>query len=108
MRRPATMRRVPPAPTDEDFFIRLATDALTSVMADLRCRVEHTGTRRSVAQVLLAEAHVAEAVGLLRTIQPIPSAREANYQHRSQNAALYTCNRVQRLARRHQTQGVAV
>jgi hypothetical protein len=76
MRRPATRRRVPLAPTDEDFFIRLATDALTSVMTDLRCRVEHTGTLRSVAQVLLAEAHIAEAVGLLRATQRIRSASE--------------------------------
>ncbi len=78
MRRPATMRRVPRAPTDEGFFIRLATDALMGVMTDLRRRVEHKGTRRSVAQVLLAEAHIDEAIGLLKAIQSMPRMRESH------------------------------
>jgi hypothetical protein len=70
MRRPAIVRRVPSAPTDEDFFIRLTIDALMGLIADLRCRVEQTGTRHQVAQVLLAQAHIDEATGLLRAIQP--------------------------------------
>lgn len=76
MRRPTIVRRVPPAPTDEDFFIRLTTDALIGLIADLRRRLERGGRPRSVAQVLLAEAHIDEAVGLLRTIQPAPGAHE--------------------------------
>lgn len=74
MRRPADMRRVPLVPTDDNLFVQLSADALVSVIADLRCRVEHAGTPRQVAQVLLAEAHIAEAVGLLKTIQPASSA----------------------------------
>lgn len=108
MRRPATIRRVPPAPTGEDFFIRLATDALMSVMADLGCRVEHTGTPRSVAQVLLAEAHIAEAVGLLRTIQPKVDVREADLHRSSVSANISVCKRIQRPGRRHEMRGVAV
>jgi hypothetical protein len=77
MRRPAILRRIPSAPTDENFFIRLTTDGLMGLITDLRHRVENTGTRRSVAQVLLAEAHIDEAVGLLRAIQPAPKVRKS-------------------------------
>jgi len=49
MRKPATTKRVPPAPADEEFFLRLTTDGLMSLMTDLRRRLERTGTRRSVA-----------------------------------------------------------
>jgi hypothetical protein len=76
MPRPAIVRRVRAAPTDEDFFIRLTTHGLLELIADLRRRVERSGTPRAVAQVLLAEAHIAEAVGLLRAIQPMPSKCE--------------------------------
>jgi hypothetical protein len=76
MRKLATVRRVPLAPTDDDFLFHLAADALVSVIAELRCRVQHTSTRRQVAQVLLAGAHIDEAVGLLRAIQSAPSPYE--------------------------------
>jgi hypothetical protein len=78
MRNPATARRVPPAPTEEEFFVRFTIEALLGLIADLRCRVEHTGTQREVHQLLLAEAHIAEAVGLLTLIQPTPSVRESH------------------------------
>jgi hypothetical protein len=107
MRRPATIRRAPPAPTDEGFLIRLATEALTSVMTDLRCRVEHTGTRRSVVQVLLAEAHIAEAVSLLRAIQPISSLREFASARPVLSPAPPTRSRVQQPRRPHRPQGLA-
>jgi hypothetical protein len=107
MRNHATMRQVPPKPEDEDFFVRLATDALITVMTDLRCRVEHSGTPRSIAQVLLAEAHVAEAVGLLRTIQPMPTHGAAC--HRPSPAPpLDPRKRMLRAGRRHPPQRVAV
>jgi hypothetical protein len=107
MRRAATIRRVPPAPTDEGFFIRLATDALTSVMTDLRRRVEHTGTRCSVAQVLLAEAHIAEAVGLLRAIQPMPRMRDIISLRPLLSSAPNARSRAQRLRRPHQANDLA-
>lgn len=107
MRRPATRRRVPPAPTGEDFFNRLATDALTSVMTDLRRRVEHSGTERSVAQVLLAEAHIAEAVGLLRAIQPMPSEREFAPPGPLLSQAPHARTRMERARRPHQARRLA-
>lgn len=107
MRRPATVRRDVSAPPDESFFIRLAADALTSVMTDLRRRVEHTGTRRSVAQVLLAEAHVAEAVGLLRAIQHTPSECELAPPGPLLRAAPYARSRAQRPRRPDQLHGRA-
>jgi hypothetical protein len=76
MRRPVTMKSVRPAPADE-YFIRFTVDALMSLITDLRTRVVQTGTRREVAQILLAEAHIDEAAGILRTIQPTPNVREA-------------------------------
>jgi hypothetical protein len=66
MRSPVSNRHQSPVPTNESFFIPLAADVLVSVIMDLRCRVKHTGSRREVAQVLLAGAHIDEAVGLLR------------------------------------------
>jgi len=78
MRKHATIRRVPSAPTDDDFFIRLTIEALMGLITDLRCRVEQTGTQREVAQVLLAGAHINEGVGILRTIHPTPSVRESH------------------------------
>jgi hypothetical protein len=78
MRKHAAIRRVPPAPTEEDFFIRLTRDALMGLIRDLRRRVEQTGTPREAAQVLLAEAHISEAVGLLKRIQPTPSVCESH------------------------------
>jgi hypothetical protein len=107
MRRPATVRRDVSAPPDESFFIRLAADALTSVMTDLRRRVEHTGTRRSVAQVLLAEAHIAEAVGLLRAIQPMPSEREFAPPGPLLSQAPHARTRMERARRPHQARRLA-
>jgi hypothetical protein len=107
MRRSATIRRDLSAPPDESFFIRLAADALTSMMTDLRCRVEHAGTRRSVAQVLLAEAHIAEAVGLLRAIQTLPSAHKFAPPGPSLSSAPPARSQVQRPRRPHQAHGLA-
>ena len=76
MRRPVIVRREPRAQIDEDLHVDVAADALLGVIADLLGRAERTGTRREVAQIVLAAAHVDEAVGLLRTIQPAPNAYE--------------------------------
>ena len=108
VRKSATARRVPPAPIDESYYIGIATDALTSVITELRCRVEQMGNPRSVAQVLLAEAHIAEAVGLLRANRPAQSAGEADFHLPSPGSSLHARNRVQRVGRRHQPQRVAV
>ncbi len=108
MRRAATTKRVLPAPTDEDFVIRTATDALMSLIADFRRRLEHTGTRRSVAQALLAEAHMDEVVRLLRTIQPTPSVHESEFRHPTLTPARHTCSRVRLPGRRHQAHGDGV
>jgi len=75
MRRPGTIKSVRPAPADE-YFIRLTIDTLMGLITDLRTRVVQTGSRREVAQILLAEAHIDEAAGILRTIQPTPNVRE--------------------------------
>ena len=75
MPRPGTIKSVRPAPADEE-FIRLTLDALMGLMTALRTRVVQTGTRRDVTQILLAEAHIDEAAGILRTIQPTPNVRE--------------------------------
>ncbi len=108
MRKSATVRFALTTSTNEEFCIRLAAGALVSVMTDLRRRLEHSGTPRSVAQVLLAEAHVAEAVGLLRTIQPMPSIREFRPPGTSQSPSPYVGNRVQRAEPRHRPHRVAV
>jgi hypothetical protein len=102
MPRPATVRRVPLAPTDVDFFIRLATDAIMGVMTELRLRVERAGTSRSVAQVLLAEAHIDEAIGLLKAIQPMPSMREFTSARPVLSPAPPAPSRVLRVRRPHQ------
>jgi hypothetical protein len=78
MPRPEIIKSVRPAPGDED-FIRLTIDALVGLITDLRARVVQTGTRREVAQILLAEAHINEVAGILRTIQPAPNVREATF-----------------------------
>jgi hypothetical protein len=64
------------APSDTNFFVHLTPDVLIREIADLRCRVEHAGSRRQIAQALLAKAHIDKAVGLLRTIEPAPSTHE--------------------------------
>jgi hypothetical protein len=64
-------------PSDEDRFICIAADDLLAAMTELHSRLIHTGTPRMVAQVLLAEAHVSEAIGLLRSILPKPRAPSA-------------------------------
>jgi len=78
MRRPGTIKSVRPAPADE-YFIRLTIDTLMGLITDLRTRVVQTGSRREVAQILLAEAHIDEAAGILRTIQPMPNVREVTF-----------------------------
>ncbi len=74
---PAPNRRDPLQPSDEDRFICIAADDLLAAMTELHSRLIHTGTPRMVAQVLLAEAHVSEAIGLLRSILPKPRAPSA-------------------------------
>lgn len=108
MRKSVTLRSERPTPMNEGFCIRLAADALVSVMTDLRRRVEHSGTPRAIAQVLLAEAHVAEAVGLLRTILPTTGVRTAGTQSPSPSPPHHDHTRVQRAERQHQGQQVAV
>lgn len=76
MRRTTIVRHRPTVQINNDFRVDLVEDALLSAIADLRCRVERTGTRREVSQVVLAGAHIDEAVGVLRTIQAGPSAYE--------------------------------
>jgi len=78
VRKPATLRRISPAPANEDFFVRFTIDALMGLITDLRSRVEQTGTPRQATQVFLARAHIHEAIGLLRTIQPTPGVRECH------------------------------
>jgi hypothetical protein len=77
MRRPAIVRREPTAQIGDDFQVDLTADALLSVIAGLRYRVERSGTRCEVAQVVLAGAHIDEAIGLLRKIQPARSLDES-------------------------------
>jgi hypothetical protein len=101
MRKPANIRRAPLAPTDDNLFVHLTADALVSAIADLRCRVEHAGTPRQVAQVLLAEAHVAEAAGLIRTIRPMPSPGECAPHGPSLRPAPPTRSRVPQPRRPH-------
>jgi hypothetical protein len=108
MRRPATHRRIPPAPTNENLIIQIAADALMSVITDLCRRLQYTGTPRSVAHVLLAEAHVDEAVGLLRTIQPNQSVRESSFLRPALTAARQICGRVRLATRRQQAHGVRI
>jgi hypothetical protein len=108
MRKPATARRVLPAPAEDDFFVRPTIEAIMDLIADLRCRLEKSGTPRVFAQVLLAEAHIAEAVGLLRTIQPVRSVGEPDLHRPSPRPPLHACKQVQRAGRRHQPQRIAV
>jgi hypothetical protein len=75
---PEIIKSVRPAPADED-FIRLTADAIVGLITELRTRLVQTGTRREVAQILLAEAHIDEVACILRTIQPAPSLREATF-----------------------------
>jgi hypothetical protein len=81
MRRPVIVTCEPRVQIEDDLRVDVAADALLGVIADLLGRAERTGTRREVAQVVLAAAHVDEAVGLLRTIQPAPNACELGVRH---------------------------
>lgn len=56
----------------EDALILVAADALIRTIAELRSQVAHDGTHRAVVQVLLVEAHVFEAVRILRAIPSQP------------------------------------
>jgi hypothetical protein len=107
MPNPAVVRRVPTAPTDEDFFIRLATHGLTELIADLRRRVERSGTPRSIAQILLAEAHIAEAVGLLRAIQPVAMECEFSPPGRLLRPTTHARSRAHSPRRPHQANRIA-
>jgi hypothetical protein len=107
MPRPAIVRRVPTAPANDDLYVRLTTHGLLGLIADLRRHVEQSGTPRSVAQVLLAEAHIAEAVGLLRAIQPVATECELARAAPLLRAAADARSRVQRLRQPRQTNGLA-
>jgi hypothetical protein len=106
MRRPATDRRIPPAPTNEALIIQIAADALLSVITNLCRRVQYTGTPRSVAHVLLAEAHIDEAVGLLRTIQPNRSVRKSNFLRPALATSRQIGDRVRLATRRQRAHSV--
>jgi hypothetical protein len=107
VRKSAAIRLAVPTPTNEEFRIRLAGDALLSMMKDLRNRADDSGTPHSVAQVLLAEAHIAEAVGLLRAIYPIPSLLEVTPRGSSPRPAPPARSRVQRPRQSYQAHGLA-
>jgi hypothetical protein len=64
----------PSKPVDEARLILLAADALITIMAELRLRIVHTRNPLASARVLLAEAHVLEAVSILRSIPSEPIA----------------------------------
>lgn len=70
----ARTARTPPKPVDEARLILLTADALVRIMEELRRRLVHVGTPLAPARVLLAEAHILEAVTILRSIPPKPSA----------------------------------
>ncbi len=107
MRKSATTKVDAPPATGEDFFVRFTIDALLGLMTDLCCRVEEAGTRREASQVLLAKAHIDEAVGLLRTIQPVPIPREIASARRMLSPAPLARSLVQQPRRPHQARGLA-
>lgn len=70
----ARAARTPPKPVDEARLILLAADALVNIAAELHRELLPSQTSRTAAAVLLAEAHVSEAVGILRSAVSKPHA----------------------------------
>lgn len=70
----ARAARTPPKPIDEARLVFLTADALVRIMEKLRRRLVHVGTPLAPARVLLAEAHILEAVAILRAIPSKPRA----------------------------------
>jgi hypothetical protein len=64
----------PSKPVDEARLILRAADALVKITAELRTRLLSLQTSRTGASVLLAEAHISEAVGILRSAVSKPPA----------------------------------
>ena len=106
MRRPVNVRREPRAQIDDDLHVAVAADALLGVIADLLARAERTGTRREVAQVVLAAAHVDEAVGLLRTIQAAPNAYQSGVRGSAMPSIRRPCRPLLRAGRPHTARAV--
>ncbi|MGA7915029.1 MAG: hypothetical protein WCA00_07325 [Candidatus Acidiferrales bacterium] len=71
---PLRPRRGHPEPLDDVGLVLFAADALVRMMSELRRSVVHTGAGGTATPVLLAEAHLLEAVGILRTISAKPRA----------------------------------
>jgi hypothetical protein len=67
----------PSKPVDEARLILLAADALVKITAELRTRLLPSQTFRTGASVLLAEAHISEAVGILRSAGSKPPAESS-------------------------------
>lgn len=65
---PLGKKRGHPEPLDDVGLVLFAADTLIRVMSELHRRVVHTGAGCSATPVLLAEAHILEAVGILRSI----------------------------------------
>jgi hypothetical protein len=106
MRRPVIVRREPRAQIDDDLRVDVAADSLLGVVAELLGRAERTGTRREIAQVVLAAAHVDEAVGLLRTIQPAPNPCELAVRGSTMRRARRPCRPLLRAGRPHPAHAV--
>jgi hypothetical protein len=106
MRRPVIVTCEPRVQMEDDLRVDVAADALLGVIADLLGRAERTGTRREVAQVVLAAAHVDEAVGLLRTIQPAPNACELGVRGSTMRPARRPCRPLLRAGRPHPSRAV--
>jgi hypothetical protein len=70
MQKPVPCRRDTAMSSDESRALLLAAGGLRTVMTKLHRRVALVGARRVMAQVLLVEAHIDEAIGLLRTSAP--------------------------------------
>lgn len=68
----ARTRRGAADPLDEVRHVLLAADTLLRVMEGLRHRVARSGVLPTCAPVLLAEAHIFEAVDILRSVASQP------------------------------------
>jgi hypothetical protein len=61
-----------PDPLDEVRLVLLAAGGLLEIMGELHDRLVRMGTQVVPAPVLLAEAHIFEAVDILRSVTPKP------------------------------------
>ncbi|MGA7854449.1 MAG: hypothetical protein WCA15_14075 [Candidatus Acidiferrales bacterium] len=74
---PVRNKRGQPEPLDDVELVLFAADTLIRVMTELHRRVVHTGAGCADNPVLLAEAHILEAVGILRSISTKPRVETA-------------------------------